>query len=83
MLSFKNSNVTLLTSDGVDSLTIHVPAVDIINRVTEGKLNGGYIGTDIFGSDLCFEVKITKGCGEQLAKELGLVITKRVDLCGL
>ena len=83
MLSFKNSNTTLLTGNGTDSLTIYIPAADIINKVTKGKLNDDLIGTDIFGSDLCFEVKITKGCGEQLAKELGLVITERVDLCGL
>ena len=73
------SGVTLLTGHGTDQLTIHVPAADLINRATEGVLQDGLKGTDIFGSNLLLELRITRGCGERLAKELGLAITDKID----
>ncbi len=77
-LTLEVVGVTLLTGPGVDQLTIRVPAADLINRATEGRLRDGLRGTDIFGSDLLLDLHITKGCGERLARELGLVVTERI-----
>lgn len=79
-LTLEVVGVTLLTGQGADQLTIHVPAADAINKATEGKLKDVAQGTDIFGPNLHLELKITKGCGEQLAEELGLVVTNRIDI---
>lgn len=78
-LTLEVSGVTLLTGQGADQLTIRVPAADLINKATEGRMRDGVQGTDIFGSDLCLELRITRGCGVQLASELGLVVTNRID----
>lgn len=76
-LTLEVSGVTLLTGPQADQLIIHVPAADEINKATEGAMRDGAKGTDVFGHSLHLELKITRGCGDRLAKELGLVITKR------
>ena len=79
-LNLNVSKVTLFTGRGADQLTIHVPASHLINEVTKNKLEDGFKGKDIFCSDLCFELRISKDCGENLVQALGLVITERIDL---
>lgn len=74
-LMLEVSGVSLLTGQGTDQLIIHVPAADEINRATEGVMRDGAV----FGHSLHFSLTITKGCGERLANELGLLITKRVE----
>lgn len=69
--------VLLITRDyGPDSLSITVPAADIINKVTRDKLQAhqGLQGVDIWGDCLKFDVQITAGCGKKLADALGLKI---------
>ena len=78
-LTLEISGVTLLTGQGADRVTIYVPAADAINKATKGRFQDGVQGTDIFGPNICLDLRITQGCGEQLVKELGLVVTNRID----
>lgn len=79
-LTLEVVGVTLLTGQGADQLTIHALAADAINKATEGKLKDGAQGTDLFGPNIHLELRITRGCGEQLIRELGLVVTKKINI---
>lgn len=70
----------LKTKGGIDELTLWVRCPEVINKVTEGSLDKDTVGTDIFGDRLDFVVKITHGCGEKLAEELGLKVDKIIEL---
>ncbi len=78
-LTLEIDHVQLLRGfNGKDELTMFIECPEALNEMTKGCMLKNIPYTETFGDNLNVTIKITIGCGERLAKYLGVKIDETI-----